>query len=61
MSAFMREIERWPAERQDEWQERAAIKEYDAGLPRARAEFEAFREIAAAQQGFAALQQKRGA
>jgi hypothetical protein len=45
MSAFMREIERWPSERQDEWQERAAIMEYDAGLPRARAEFEAYRSM----------------
>jgi hypothetical protein len=59
MSAFMREIERWPSERQDEWQERAAIKEHDAGLPRAQAEFEAFREIAAAQQGFAPAQRER--
>lgn len=35
----------WPL--YDEWQERAAIREYDGGLDRADAEREAYREVCA--------------
>lgn len=43
--SFKDEILRWPRDRQMEWHERAAIKEYDAGMSRAKAEYEAWREI----------------
>jgi len=36
------EIEAWPEEARDDFEERAAIKEYDANLPQAQAEWEAY-------------------
>lgn len=36
------EIEAWPEEARDDFEERAAIKEFDANLPRAQAEWEAY-------------------
>ncbi|MCA9691085.1 MAG: hypothetical protein R3A51_14610 [Nannocystaceae bacterium] len=36
---------RWPEALRDAWEERAAILEFDAGLPRARAEREARRMV----------------
>lgn len=33
----------WPEVRRDAWEERAAIMEYDGGLPREEAEAEAWR------------------
>jgi len=38
---LMREV--WPA--YDDWQERAAIREFDGGQPREDAEREAYREV----------------
>ncbi len=38
---LMREV--WPE--YDDWEERAAIMEYDAGLPRAEAEAAAYRSV----------------
>ncbi|MCA9715502.1 MAG: hypothetical protein H6713_09200 [Myxococcales bacterium] len=34
---------RWPDDWREAWEERAAIMEFDGGLPRARAELEAWR------------------
>lgn len=39
-----RAVERWPDDWRHQFEERAAIKEYDAGMSRAKAEFEAFWE-----------------
>ena len=35
----------WPQDWQDEFEERAAIKEFVADIPRAQAEFEAYQDI----------------
>jgi hypothetical protein len=40
-----RAVAGWPAALRDEYEERAAIKEYDGGIDRSQAEFEAFSEI----------------
>jgi hypothetical protein len=45
MKTYRDDILHWPRERQAEWHERAAIRQYDGGQPRAKAEFEAYREI----------------
>ncbi len=39
-------VNRWSEAQRQEWEERAAIKEYCAGLPRDEAEREAFHEVA---------------
>jgi len=40
-----RAVAAWPAELRDEYEERAAIKEFDGCMGRGQAEFEAFSEI----------------
>ena len=42
---WLEELKRWPAEWREAWEERAAIMEYDAGLPRAKAEALAFEDV----------------
>ncbi len=37
----------WPSPWRDHWEERAAIMEYDGGLPRDEAEWEAFKIVEA--------------
>ncbi len=44
-------IERWPVEFIEEWDERAAIIEYDGKKPRGNAELMAFTQIMKANQG----------
>lgn len=43
------EIQRMDEDQRHAWEERAAIMEYDGGLPRADAEFEALRQLVWAQ------------
>ncbi len=43
--AWRRELEGWPVALQDEWSERAALREFDGGQPRGEAERAAFVEV----------------
>jgi hypothetical protein len=42
---WLQTVRRWPAELREEWEERAAIKEYCGSMPRAEAEREAVEEL----------------
>lgn len=55
--SWRKDIDRWPAAHRDAFEERAAIREVMAGEPRARAEFEAYRD----QRDEIAAEMKRGA
>ena len=41
----MSRLKAWPAEAREEFEERAAIMEYDGGLPRQEAERKAYRLV----------------
>lgn len=42
---FKDEIRGWPARWIDEWHERAAIRQYEGGATRAKADYEAWKEV----------------
>jgi hypothetical protein len=39
------ELKTWSPAAREDWEERAAIMEYMGGLPRERAEFEAYKDV----------------
>lgn len=45
-NAIRIKIKAWPEKFRDDWEERAAIREYDGGEDRETAEIEAYKEIA---------------
>ena len=56
---WRREIEQWPQDLRDEWEERAAIIEFNAGKPRPAAERAAYVIVRKAQEA-EILMRKRG-
>lgn len=42
--SWRKEVERWPARWRGEFEERAAIREFDGGQARGAAEFDAYRD-----------------
>jgi hypothetical protein len=50
------ELASWPPDWREAWEERAAIMEYDAGLPRDEAERSAFKDV----KGHMVRNQRRG-
>lgn len=43
--SWKRDVESWPEEVRIDWEERAAIREYDGGMKRSEAEFEAYKDM----------------
>lgn len=42
---FLREVESWPEDAREEWDERVAIRRFDGGLPLHEAEWEAYLDV----------------
>ena len=57
--AWRIEVERWPGNMRDAWEERSAIIEYDGGLPRPEAERRAYEIIRTASDAEQMMRERR--